>query len=120
VVVKTNFEKSSTSGWDKGFKGARISESQMKTVLITFFDIEMIVPFEFIPQGRTVNQAYCVETLKRLHEALHFGPIIGSVMLQLTRRSLSSSFWPKNLLLKWNTHPIPVIWFRVTFGCFQK
>jgi hypothetical protein len=26
-------------------------------------------------------------------------------MLQLTRCSLPSSFWPQNRLLKWNTHP---------------
>jgi hypothetical protein len=33
----------------------RMSTSQMKTMLITFFDIKVIVYFEFIPQ--TVNQA---------------------------------------------------------------
>jgi hypothetical protein len=35
-------------------------------------------------------------------------------VLQLTRHSLSSSFWPENWLLKWNTHFIPLIWFRMT------
>jgi len=31
-------------------------KSQMKAVLITFFDINDIVHFEFIPQDQTVNQ----------------------------------------------------------------
>jgi len=34
--------------------------------------------------------------------------------------SLSSSFWPKNRLLKWNTHLTSLIWIRMTSGCFQK
>jgi hypothetical protein len=41
-------------------------------------------------------------------------------MLQLTRYSLSCSFWPKNQLLKRNTHPIPLIWLQMTSGCFQQ
>jgi hypothetical protein len=48
-------------------------------MLITVFDIKIIVHFEFIPQGQTVNQAYYVEILNQLHEAVHrkglnFGP----------------------------------------------
>jgi hypothetical protein len=35
-------------------------------------------------------------------------------MLLLTRHSLSSSFWPKNRLLKQNTHPLPLIWLQDT------
>jgi hypothetical protein len=42
----------------------------MKTMLIIFFDIKGIVHFEFIPLGRTVNQAYYVEISKRLCEAV--------------------------------------------------
>jgi hypothetical protein len=39
-------------------------------MIITFFDIKGIVHFEFIQQVQTVKQAYFVETLKRLHEAV--------------------------------------------------
>jgi hypothetical protein len=42
----------------------------MKTI-ITFFDIKCTVHFEFIPQGQTVSQAYYVELLKQLREAVH-------------------------------------------------
>jgi hypothetical protein len=35
-------------------------------------------------------------------------------------RALSSSCWPKSRLVKWNTHPIPLICLRMTWGAFQK
>jgi len=54
----------------------------LKTMLFTSFDIKGTIYFEFIWQGQTVNQAYYVETLKWLHEAVHrespkFVPVIG-------------------------------------------
>jgi hypothetical protein len=41
-----------------GSKRAHVLKSQMKTMLITFFDIKGIVHIEFVSQDGTVNQAY--------------------------------------------------------------
>jgi hypothetical protein len=38
----------------------------------------------------------------------------------LAHKELSSSFWPKTRLLKWNTHPVPLTGLQITSGCFQK
>jgi acyl-CoA thioesterase FadM len=43
----------------------------MKTMLTTFFDIKGTVHFGFIPEGQIVNQAYYVEILKWLREAVY-------------------------------------------------
>jgi hypothetical protein len=88
----------------------------MKKMIITFSDIKGTVYFKFISQSQAGNQAYYVGILKRLRETMYrkclkFGPTIGfsiTIMPQLTRRYLSSSFWQKkkNLLLKWKAHPL--------------
>jgi hypothetical protein len=31
-------------------------------------------------------------------------------------KALYSSSWPKKLLLNWNTHPLSLIWLRMTCG----
>jgi hypothetical protein len=64
-------QKSRVFSGINGLKRSRMSKSQMKTVLITFFDIKGTVHFEFIPQVQKVDQAYYVEILKQLHEAAH-------------------------------------------------
>jgi len=45
---------------------ARMSRSQIKTILICFLDIRGIVHREFIPQGQTVTAVFYIEVLKRL------------------------------------------------------
>jgi hypothetical protein len=63
-------EKSRFFDWQKRFR-VRMSKWQMKSVLITFFDMKGTVHFEFIPQGQTVNWAFYVGTLKQLYETAH-------------------------------------------------
>jgi hypothetical protein len=99
----------------------------MMTMLITFFSMNGIVHYEFIPQSQTVNQAFYVEILKWLCEAVY--------KLCIEKRF---EFWPnhnnapadkllylkqflaQNPLLKWNTHPINLICLQTTSGCFKK
>jgi hypothetical protein len=69
MVVKP-WKNSRVFEWHNLFKMVARMWKTMR-VLITFFDIMGIFHFELIPQGQTVNQAYYVEILKRLHETLH-------------------------------------------------
>ena len=47
-------------------KKARMQRSQVKVMLITFFDHQEMVHHEFVPQGKTVNQHFYTEVLTRL------------------------------------------------------
>jgi hypothetical protein len=58
---RRSFEEVFLSGIN-GSKRAHMSKSQVKTMLITFTDINDIIHFELIPQGRTVNQACYVRS----------------------------------------------------------
>ena len=51
-------------------KKARRVKSDVKMMLISFFDANGIVRLEFIPNGETVNQAFYLQVLKRLHDAV--------------------------------------------------
>jgi hypothetical protein len=43
----------------------------MKTMLISLFNIKGTIHFELIPQAQMFKQAYYVEILKQLCEAVH-------------------------------------------------
>ena len=43
-------------------------ESNLKSMIITFFDIKRIVHKEFVPTGETVNSGFYCEVLRRLRE----------------------------------------------------
>ena len=44
---------------------ARQVRSNVKTMLIVFFDVRGIVHREFVPPGQTVNQGFYLEVLRR-------------------------------------------------------
>jgi hypothetical protein len=50
------------------FTQARQVQSNVKTMLMVFFDIQGLVHCEFVPTGQTVNQHYYKEVLLRLRE----------------------------------------------------
>jgi len=45
-------------------KKARMSKSEIKTMLICFFDSQGLIHKEFLPQGQTVNEQYYCEFLE--------------------------------------------------------
>jgi histone-lysine N-methyltransferase SETMAR len=51
-------------------KKARMSQSQVKTMLVCFFDHKGIVHYDFITQGQTVNQQCYLEVPTRLRECV--------------------------------------------------
>jgi hypothetical protein len=51
-------------------KKARMSRSQIKTMLVCFFNHKGIVHCEFIAQEQTVNQQFYLEVLTRLRESV--------------------------------------------------
>ena len=53
-----------------GRKKTRMSRSQVKTMLVCFFDNKGIVHYEFIAQGQTANQQCYLEVLTRLRESV--------------------------------------------------
>ncbi|BFZ02340.1 hypothetical protein BsWGS_05379 [Bradybaena similaris] len=51
-------------------KKARMNRSNVKTLLIVFFDYKGIVHHEYAPSGQTVNKEYYIEVLRRLRDAV--------------------------------------------------
>ena len=82
-----------------------MTNSNVKALLIVFFDCNGVMHHEFLPQGRTINKEYYVEVRGRLHEAnrqkfcafekTNHG-FCTVIMHQLTHRCWCVSFLQKN------------------------
>jgi len=94
----------------------------------SFFDINVLFTLNSSPNAKQSTKLIIWKNwsgyLKLwVEKCLNYDPVIGfstMTMLQLTRNSQSCSSWPKNPLLKLNTHPIPLIWLQMASGCFQE
>lgn len=69
VETKRQSSQWKTSGEPRP-KKARQSKSNVKAMLITFFDVKGLVHQEWVPKGQTVNAAFYVEVLRRLCESI--------------------------------------------------
>jgi len=67
LETKTQSSKWKSPGLPRA-KKARQVRSNIKSMLICFFDQKGIIHKEFVPPGQTVNAAFYVEVLKRLQE----------------------------------------------------
>jgi hypothetical protein len=97
-------------------RSSHSSKSRVLFTLNSFHKAEHSTKLIVSKYSITCEKLYVVK-------GLTYGPateLSTMTILHFTRRFLSSSFWPKNPLQKWNTHLIPLVWLRMTFSCFQK
>jgi len=95
-------------------KKARMSRSQVKTMLVCFFDHMGMVHYEVTAQGQTVNQQHYLEVLTRLQESVRrknpdSGLISGFSTMTMPLRMMHSEFassWLRTPLQKWTIHLI--------------
>jgi hypothetical protein len=70
---ETALSRSKTFEWYSRFKNeadSRQVQSNVKTMLIAFFDAEGLVHHEFLPQRQTMNQTVYITVLQRLRGAV--------------------------------------------------
>ena len=110
-------------------KKARMQKSQVKVMLITFFDHQGMVHHEYVPHDQTVNQHFYKEVLTRLMAKIR--PREGScgrptpgfcttTVPQHTQPSVSGSSWPPNRSPFLTTLLIHQTWLCVIIFYFRS
>jgi len=105
-------------------KKARQVESNIKTMLIAFFDIDGLVHHEFVPTGQTVNKEFYKAVLQRLRDAARTlssgAPATGSCTVTTplpTGLSPQMNFWRNTTFCRSHNLPTPLTLLRVTSSC---
>jgi hypothetical protein len=111
-------------------KKVRLVKSNVKSMIVTFFDIKGIVHKEFVPTGQNVNSGFYCDILwgncvnMREDVAPNFGEnrpgCFTMTMPSLALPSSPSSSWQKTKCLSSLTRHTPLIWYPVTSSYFQK
>jgi hypothetical protein len=121
-------KKSGVPEWHKLFKEGLHVGITNEDRAHQYLRYQGYVHLEFIPQGQTVNQAYYVEVLKRLHGAVdrkrsELWPndwIIHHDNAAAHKALSVKQFLVQSRLVKWNTPLFPLILLQITSGSLQK
>ena len=104
-------------------KKVRQVKSNVKTMLIAFFDIDGLVHHEYVPRGQTVHKEFYKTVLQRLRDAVRrhrpekWRSAIGSstmTMPQLTGLSPQMNFWRNTIFRPSHTLPTPLTLLHAT------
>jgi len=113
----------------QGQKKTRQVKSNLKSMIITFFDIKGIVHKEFVPTGRTVNSGFYCEVLRRLREKVRrHRPQLWSEQTWLLHHDnapshtsvLTQQFLAKNKIVVIRQPPYSPVWAPCDFFLFPK
>jgi hypothetical protein len=100
-------------------KKVRQVRSNVKTMLIAFFDAEGLVHHEFLPQCQTMNQTVYITVLQRLRDAVRqkrphkWSPVPGFCTTTMHHAMLpwvSGNSWPSTASTWFPTHLAHQIW----------
>jgi len=110
-------------------KKARQVKSNVKTMLIAFFDIDGLVHHEYVPRGQMVNKEFYKTVLQHVHDAVRRHPLrsgipaIGSctiTMPLLTGLSPQMNFWRNTTFRPSHTLPTPLTLLHATSSCSRN
>jgi len=129
IILKPGFKSSQwKSRSSPRAKKARESRSNIKVMMIAFFDLDGSVRAEFVPRNTTVNSEYYKGLLERLRKDVRRkrpekwpnGFILLMITLCVTHRFWYGNFCQLKIIRCVLIHLIRRIWHRATSGSSPK